>query len=669
MMEKGIKERAAQLRKELNRHNYLYYVLDEPEVSDAEYDRMMRELVGLEERDPALITPDSPTQRVGAPPLEKFVSAPHAVPMLSLENGFDEEEIRAFDQRVKKLLGADVPLTYTAEPKMDGVAVELIYENNQLVRASTRGDGFTGEDITANVRTIRTVPLALLAGPFSQILKRLEVRGEVFIALKAFRTLNQERLENGVPLFANPRNAAAGSLRQLDSKITAKRPLEIFCYGIGFAEGLSFETHWDTLQGLKGVGLRVNPLSRRCRGIETAIAYYKEIAAKRHQLAYEVDGVVIKVDNLALQKELGEKSRSPRWAIAYKFPATQETTRVLKIEVQVGRTGVLTPVAHLKPVSVGGVVVSRATLHNEDEVAKKDIRQGDTVLVQRAGDVIPEVVKVIVSKRTGQEVPFRMPNTCPVCGAEVVRLEGEVAYRCINTSCKAQVKERIKHFASQDALDIDGLGDKLIEQMVEKGFIKSYADIFSVKRDTLIGLERMAEKSADNLLAAIENSKRTTLARLIYALGIRHVGEHLARVLAERFGSLERFMAAGEEELLCVEEVGPQVATSVVTFFRNRENRENIDRILAGGVVPAAPASAKEKRLAGMTFVLTGTLPSMTRSEAKAKIEELGGKVVGAVSSKTSYVVAGEKPGSKLDNAKSLGIGILDEEGLKKLIS
>ena len=669
MVEKRIKERAAYLRKELNRHNYLYYMLDEPEISDAEYDRMMRELVGLEEQYPELITPDSPTQRVGAPPLEKFVSVPHAVPMLSLENGFDEEEIRAFDQRTKKFLDTDAPMTYTAEPKMDGVAVELTYENSQLVRVSTRGDGFTGEDITANARTIRTIPLALLADPFLRIPKRLEVRGEVFIALKAFRTLNKERVENGDSPFANPRNAAAGSLRQLDSKITAKRPLEIFCYGIGLVEGLSFKTHWDTLQGLKCLGLRVNPLTRRCKGIETAIAYYKEIASKRHQLAYEVDGVVIKVDDLTLQKRLGEKSRSPRWAIAYKFPATQETTRVMKIEVQVGRTGVLTPVAHLKPISVGGVVVSRATLHNEDEVVKKDIRQGDTVLVQRAGDVIPEVVKVIVSKRNGQEVPFRMPDTCPVCGSEVVRLEGEVAHRCINTSCKAQVKERIKHFASKDALDIDGLGDKLVEQMVEKGLIKSYADIFSVKRDTLIGLERMAEKSADNLFTAIEHSKRTTLARFIYALGIRHVGEHLAKVLAERFGSLERFMEAGEEELLRVEEVGPQVAKSVVTFFRNRENREHIDRILAEGVVPAAQASTKGKPLAGTTFVLTGTLPSMTRSEAKAKIEELGGKVLSAVSSKTSYVVAGKNPGSKLDKARSLGIGIMDEEGLKKLIS
>lgn len=668
-MEQAIKERAAYLRKELNRHNYLYYVLDEPEVSDAEYDRMMRELVELEEQHPELITPDSPTQRVGALPLEKFASVPHTLPMLSLENGLSEEEIMAFDQRVKKFLSTDARIAYTAEPKMDGTAVELIYENGILVRASTRGDGFTGEDITANVRTIRTVPLTLrtdVSFPFS---KTMDVRGEVFIALEAFRELNKERLEKGESLFANPRNAAAGSLRQLDSKITAQRPLEIFCYGIGMTEGLSVTTHWDILRRLKRLGLRINPLIQRCEGIKNAIDYYKEIESKRHQLPYEIDGVVIKVDDLDLQRKLGEKSRSPRWAIAYKFPPTQETTRVEKIEVQVGRTGVLTPVARLKPVPVGGVVVSRATLHNEDEVAKKDIREGDTVLVQRAGDVIPEVVKVIASKRTGNEVPFRMPDVCPVCGSEVVRLEGEVARRCINASCTAQVKERIKHFASKDALDIDGLGDKLVEQMVEKGLIKSYADLFGLERDTVVGLERMAEKSADNLLAALKKSKRTTLARFIYALGIRYVGEHLAKVLAERFGSLERLMGAHEEDLLSVEEIGPQVSKSVVAFFKNPENRRNIERLFDGGVVPEAAPAATKTPLAGKTFVVTGTLPSMTRAEAKARIEEQGGKVAGSVSSKTSYVIVGENPGSKLDKAKNLGIEILDEEGLKRLIS
>ncbi|MFH1672480.1 MAG: NAD-dependent DNA ligase LigA [Pseudomonadota bacterium] len=668
-MDKGIKERAAYLRQELNRHNYLYYVLDEPEVSDAEYDRMMRELVDLEKKYPELITPDSPTQRVGAPPLEKFEAVPHTIPMLSLENGFNEDEIRAFDQRVKKLLGEGVHVTYTAEPKMDGTAVELIYENGQLVRASTRGDGFTGEDITTNVRTIRTVPLTLLTDSSLPVPERLEVRGEVFIALDAFKEFNKERLEKGEPPFANPRNAAAGSLRQLDSKITAQRPLEMFCYGIGVVEGLLFDTHWAILNGLKSLGLRVNPLVHRCKGIESAIEYYKGIESKRHQLAYEVDGVVIKVDDIEFQKTLGEKSRSPRWAVAYKFRPTQETTRLVKIEVQVGRTGVLTPVAHLEPVSVGGVVVSRATLHNEDEIAKKDIREGDTVLVQRAGDVIPEVVKVILSKRTGKEPVFKMPDLCPVCGSEVVRLEGEAARRCINTSCKAQIKEGIKHFASKQALDIDGLGDKLIEQMVEKGLIKSYADLFSLNRDALINLERMAEKSSDNLLVAIEKSKRTTISRFIYALGIRYVGEHLAKVLAERFVSLEGLMEAGEEELLAVEEVGPQVSKSVIAFFKNIENRQNVDRILAAGVIPETTFAVREHPLAGKTFVLTGTLPSITRAEAKAKIEGLGGKVAGSVSSKTSYVVAGETPGSKLDKARILGVEILDEEGLKKLLA
>jgi DNA ligase (NAD+) len=667
-MEEAARERAAYIRKELNRHNYLYYLLDDPEISDAEYDRMMRELVDLEERFPELITPDSPTQRVGARPLEKFTTIEHTIPMLSLENGFDKDEIRAFDHRVKKLLGTDATITYTAEPKMDGTAVELIYEKGLLARASTRGDGFTGEDITANVRTIRTVPLVLLSDPSFPIPGRMEVRGEVFIGLSGFRSLNSQRLEQEETPFANPRNAAAGSLRQLDPGITARRPLEMFCYGIGVVEGADFNTHWEALQILRRLGLRINPLARICRGIESAVEYYRKIESERNELPYEIDGVVIKVDDLGLQRRLGKKSRSPRWAIAYKFAPTQESTSVVSIEVQVGRTGVLTPVANLAPVSVGGVVVSRATLHNEDEIAKKDIRRGDTVLVQRAGDVIPEVVKVIESKRTGGEVRFRMPDSCPVCGSEVVRLSGEVARRCINTSCRAQVKERIKHFASKNALDVDGLGDKLVKQLVEKGLVGSYADLFALKRDMICGLERMAEKSADNLLAAMEKSKKTTFDRFVYALGIRYVGQHLAKVLARHFGSLDRLIGANEEELLDLKEVGPQVAGSVVAFFGNPENRRNIERLLASGVMPEAMPVLHEPVLAGMTFVLTGTLSSLTRAQAKAQIERLGGKAAGTVSSRTSYVVAGENPGSKLNKARNLGIEIIDEEGLKEIL-
>ncbi len=668
MMEEAARERAAYIRKELNRHNYLYYLLDDPEISDAEYDRMMRELVDLEERFPELITPDSPTQRVGARPLEKFTTIEHTIPMLSLENGFDKDEIRAFDHRVKKLLGTDATITYTAEPKMDGTAVELIYEKGLLARASTRGDGFTGEDITANVRTIRTVPLVLLSDPSFPIPGRMEVRGEVFIGLSGFRSLNRQRLEREETPFANPRNAAAGSLRQLDPRITARRPLEMFCYGVGVVEGADFNTHWEALRILKRLGLRINPLARICRGIESAVEYYREIESERNELPYEIDGVVIKVDDLGLQRRLGKKSRSPRWAIAYKFAPTQESTSVVSIEVQVGRTGVLTPVANLAPVSVGGVVVSRATLHNEDEIAKKDIRRGDTVLVQRAGDVIPEVVKVIESKRTGGEVRFRMPDSCPVCGSEVVRLSGEVARRCINTSCRAQVKERIKHFASKNALDVDGLGDKLVKQLVEKGLVGSYADLFALKRDMICGLERMAEKSADNLLAAMEKSKKTTLDRFVYALGIRYVGQHLANVLARHFGSLERLIGANEEGLLDLKEVGPQVAGSVVAFFGNPENRRNIERLLASGVMPEAMPVLHEPTLVGMTFVLTGTLSSLTRAQAKAQIERLGGKAAGTVSSRTSYVVAGENPGSKLDKARNLGVEIIDEERLKEIL-
>ncbi len=661
-MNKDIRKMAAELREAIHRHNYLYYVLDEPEVSDAEYDRLMQELIALESAYPEFVVPDSPTQRVGAPPLEKFETIAHTVPMLSLENAFAEEEALAFDKRVQRFLKTDSPLLYTAEPKMDGVAVEITYENGRLVEASTRGDGYTGELITPNIRTIKTVPLALISTPSMAIPSRLEVRGEVFIPLDAFKQLNKERLDNGEALFANPRNAAAGSLRQLDSRITANRPLEIFCYGVGTVTDLEFTSHWKILQRLKALEFRVNPHIKPRAGIRDILVYYRGLLDKRHEFPYEMDGIVIKVDDLALQKKLGEKARSPRWAMAYKFPATQETTRILKINVQVGRTGVLTPVAHLEPVHVGGVTVSRATLHNEDEIKKKDIRVGDTVLIQRAGDVIPEVVKIITTRRTGVEQPFKMPATSPGCNSKVFRLEGEAACRCVNASCPAQLKERIKHFASKSAFDIDGLGDNLVGRLVDKGLLKSYVDLFLIDKATIAGLERMGEKSAQNLMDAIAKSKKVSLDRFVYALGIRHVGEHIAHVLARRFKSLSALMSAATDELMAVDEIGPRVSESVRAFFENLENQGNIKRMLKAGVTIETREAATKEALSGKTFVLTGALESMTRSQATDRIEAMGGRVSSSVSRKTTYMVAGKDPGSKLDKAKELGVGILNEK-------
>ncbi len=668
-MNEKIEKRAAELREALHRHNYLYYVLDEPEISDAEYDRFMQELVALETAHPELARPDSPTQRVGAPPLDKFETISHTIPMLSLENAFGEEDVRAFDQRIRRFLHYDASLLYVAEPKTDGVAVELVYENGRLTEASTRGDGYTGELITANVRTINTVPLVLMNKSYPAVPSRLEVRGEVFIPVEAFKQLNKERLESGEAPFANPRNAAAGSLRQLDSRITARRPLDIFCYGVGVVTDIAFDSHWRILQALRVFGFHVNPDIKPPSAIEDILVYYKDLSDKRHKFAYEMDGIVLKVDDLALQRRLGEKSRSPRWALAYKFQATQETTRLLKIEVQVGRTGSLTPVAHLEPVSIGGVTVSRATLHNEDEIRKKDIRVGDTVLVQRAGDVIPEVVKPIITKRTGAEQVFQMPELCPVCGSGVLRLEGEAVWRCVNANCPAQVKERIKHFASKGAFDIDGLGDKLVSQLVDKGLLKSYADVFFLDKGTLARLERMADKSAQNLVDAMVKSKRIALGRFIYALGVRHVGEHIAHVLARRFKRLEALMSATTEDLMATDEIGPQVSQSLTVFFKNAENQRNIERMLDAGVTIESEGVTGKVSMLGKTFVLTGTLQAMTRSEAKARIEALGGKVSSAVSPRTTHVVGGKEPGSKLQKAKDLGIKILNEGEFMAMLS
>ena len=664
-----IVQKVAALRKALHRHNYRYYILDNPEISDAEYDRMMQELKQLEENNPQLTSPDSPTARVGAAPLEKFDAVAHTIPMLSLDNGFNDEDILEFDRRVKRNLDTQGNILYTAEPKMDGVAVELIYENGKLATASTRGDGLTGEVITANVKTIKAVALVMQTDSLSAIPSRLEIRGEVFIGLDAFKKFNQERLEQELPPFANPRNAAAGSLRQLDSKITATRPLEIFFYGIGVVEDIAFDSHWKLLKSLKSWGFRINPLTRPTIAIKEVLDYYRELNEKRHALPYDIDGVVVKVDDISLQQRLGATSRSPRWAIAYKFKAMQETTTLEAIEVQVGRTGVLTPVALLMPVNVGGAMVSRATLHNEDEIEKKDIRLGDTVLVQRAGDVIPEIVKVIASKRDGSETQFKMPETCPVCDSPVIRMAGEAAIRCINSSCSAQVKERIKHFASKKAFDIDGLGDKLIDQLVDADLLTSFADIFSLDQETIRDLERMGAKSAANLQNAVEQSKSISFGRFLFALGMRHAGEHVSALLAEHFPDLHTLMNCSREELEAIEGIGPIVAESIASFFKREKNRRIIRQILDSGIKFEAASLRKIAKLQDKVFVLTGSLENFTRSQAKELIEAAGGKVSGSVSGNTDYLVTGKSPGSKLDRANKLGVVIIDEAQLKELLS
>jgi DNA ligase (NAD+) len=668
-IEPAVLKKVEELRIALHRHNYRYYVLNDPEISDAEYDRAMQALIELETAHPDLASPDSPTCRVGAPPLSSFGTVEHSVPMLSLGNGFTDADIMEFDRRIKKNLDTDEEIVYTVEPKLDGVAVELVYENGRLVMASTRGDGVNGEVITSNVKTIRSVPLIVSGGGEAlNISSRLEVRGEVFIGLEEFKQLNQERLDQNLSPFANPRNAAAGSLRQLDSRVTAKRPLEIFIYGVGIVTDLVLESHWETLHILKGLGFRINPHVRPKISIKEVLEYYGELSEKRHQLPYDIDGMVIKVDSLPMQNSLGSTSRSPRWALAYKFEAVQETTRIAGIEVQVGRTGVLTPVAHLDPVNIGGAMVSRATLHNEDEIAKKDIRVGDKVLAQRAGDVIPEIVKVITSQRTGAEKKFTMPRMCPVCKSEVVRGQDEAAARCINIACPAQIKERIKHFASKGAFDIDGLGNKLVEQLVDTGLLFSYADIFYLDEDKLKNLERMGPKSAGNIINAVSNSKSISLGRFIYALGIRHVGEHVAGILARAFGDLNKLKKAAAQALEAVDGVGPVVAESIVKFFAQDENIKTIDRILNSGVEIIWESGKQEGVLGGKVFVLTGTLETLTREDAKNIIEEAGGKVSGSVSGKTDYLLAGTSPGSKLKRAKDLGVEIIDETTFKRLM-
>jgi len=663
-----IVSRVKQLRQSLHRHNYRYYVLDDPEISDAEYDKMMRELVGLEADWPELASPDSPSVRVGAPPLSKFETTSHSVPMLSLDNGFHNSEIIDFDGRVKKFLKGESKILYTAEPKLDGLAVELIYEDGRLVIASTRGDGFSGEVITANVRTIKTVPLILQNIQDQKVPPLLEIRGEVFMGHEGFLHLNIDRLKHNLAPFANPRNAAAGSLRQLDSSITAQRPLEIFFYGVGSTTDLDLNSHWKILQMLKRLGFRINPHIRAKIEIKKVLDYYRELKEQRFQLPYDIDGMVVKVDDLSLQNSLGATSRSPRWAIAYKFQAVQATTEIHGIEVQVGRTGTLTPVACLKPVKVGGVMVGRATLHNEDEVRKKDIRIGDTVLVQRAGDVIPEVIKVIETKRKGDETVFDMPKNCPACGSTVVRPAGEAAIRCVNANCPAQVKERIKHFASKGAFDIDGLGDKLVDQLVEKKLLTSYADIFYLDKKKLEGLDRMGPKSAENIIAAIEHSKKIDFNRFIFALGIRYVGEHIAKILTFNFENLSQLIKASRKELEAIDGIGPVAAESVESFFDQIENRNTVGQLQHSGIQILQTSHKTAQVLKGKVFVLTGTLGAMTRRQAKEMIETAGGKVSSSVSRNTDYLVTGDSAGSKLRRAKDLGIPIIDEPAFKDLL-
>ncbi|MEX1297475.1 MAG: NAD-dependent DNA ligase LigA [Desulfotignum sp.] len=669
-MKSRIEYRVRQLQQMLTDHNYYYHVLDDPKISDAEYDRLMQELIGLETANPELKTPDSPTQRVGGAPLPAFDHAKHSIPMLSLDNAFSDQNILEFHARVLKNTGSD-DLLYTAEPKLDGVAIELRYENGILVQAVTRGDGFVGEVVTDNVRTIRSVPLGLRADAAS-CPDLLEVRGEVFISRAGFQDLNRQRENRGEPVFANPRNAAAGSLRQLDSAVTASRPLDLFVYGRGQVEGLTFDSQSEFLDALTALGFPVNPLVKKQITIDQALAFYRELIDLRPELPYEIDGMVIKVDRVDFQQQLGEKIKSPRWAIACKFAAIEKITRIRDILVQVGRTGTLTPVAVLEPVQVGGVTVSRATLHNMDEIRKKDIRIGDNALITRAGDVIPKVVTILPADRTGTEQMFDMPSHCPVCRSGVQRLEGEAAVKCINAACPAQRKERIRHFASKKGFDIEGLGKKLVNQLVDEGLLTSFADLFTLKPEKLIPLERMAEKSALNLVTAIDNARRIPLHRFIFALGIDHTGEHAARLLAQHFTTLDDLMAAAKEDLEAIHGMGAITAEAIAGFFASPENRALISQLKQGGVeIFNSLAEHQEKKdhmFAGKTMVLTGTLTGMTRTEAKSRLLALGAKVTNSVSKKTDFLVAGTEAGSKLAKARDLGVPVLDEDRFTVLL-
>jgi len=663
--------RVAELRRLIEHHNHRYYVLDDPEIPDAEYDRLLRELEALEAESPDLRTPDSPTQRVGAAPAEAFAEVEHALPMLSLGNAFDAQELLDFDRRVRERLQIE-EVVYTAETKLDGLAVSLRYERGTLLRAATRGDGARGEDVTANVRTIKAVPLRL-AGEAPEL---LEVRAEVYMTRAGFERLNAAQRESGAREFANPRNAAAGALRQLDPRVTAARPLTLFCYGLGLVRGGEApDTQFERLRWLASLGLRVSPQARRVRGAQGCLDYYHELGERRDRLGYEIDGCVFKVDRIADQERLGQVARAPRWAVAYKFPAREEMTRLLAIDVQVGRTGTLTPVARLEPVKVGGVTVTNATLHNQDEIERKDVRVGDTVVVRRAGDVIPEVVRVVEDRAHARRPRFdlltHVGGRCPVCGSRAERAEGESAVRCSGgLYCGAQRRQALRHFASRRAMDIDGLGEKIIDQLVERGMVHSPADLYRLGQEELAALDRMAEKSAANLVAAIERSRRTTLPRLVYALGIRDVGEATALALASWFGDLDPLMAADPETLMEVPDVGPVVAGHIRAFFDEPHNREVIAKLRERGVrwepIAVSRPQPGERPLEGRTVVITGTL-SAPRDEIRARLQALGAKVTGSVSARTDYLLAGGEAGSKLARARELGVEVVGEDWLASL--
>lgn len=660
---------AEKLRQQLNEYNYHYYVLDEPIISDAEYDELYKKLKEIETHHPELITIDSPTQRVGAKPLKAFAELKHVVPMLSLDNAFADEDVVAFDQRIKDRLKINHDIEYVCEPKLDGLAVTMHYQHGVLIKAATRGDGETGEDITENIRTIAMVPLCLHGDDFPAY---LEVRGEVYMPKKGFLALNKRAEQRGEKIFVNPRNAAAGSLRQLDSNITASRPLEIFCYGVGIVEGGKLpETQAHMLQGLKTWGFRVNSDNKVVKGAEGCLAYYHEMQHKRETLPFEIDGVVYKVNAIADQLKLGFVSRAPRWAVAHKFPSEEVITQVEDVEFQVGRTGAITPVARLKPVFVHGVTVSNATLHNMDEIQRKDIHINDTVVVRRAGDVIPEVVMVLKDRRPSHAQVIQLPKNCPVCHSEIEHIEGEAIARCSGgLFCAAQRKEAIKHFASRRAMDIEGLGDKLVDQLVELNLIKNPGDLYTLTLDQLANLDRMAEKSAQNILDALAESKKTTLARFIYALGIREVGEATAKQLAKQYGDLPPLMTATVDALQAIQDIGPVVAHHIVTFFSEEHNQAVIRQLLTAGIYwEKIDKLSQALPLVGKTFVLTGTLTSLTRDEAKEKLESLGAKVAGSVSAKTYCVIVGADPGSKLDKAKGLGVTVMDEEYFLKFLA
>ncbi len=667
---RDVARRIDDLRRQIDHHNFRYYVLDDPEIGDAEYDTLFRELVELERDHPELATPDSPTQRVGAPPLEAFEQVVHGVPMLSLNNAFSDEDVLAFDRRLREALDLDT-VEYSVEPKFDGLAVTLLYRDGTLATGATRGDGYTGENVTANLRTVRALPLALRGAAVPPV---LEVRGEVLMLKRHFEALNATQTARGEKPFANPRNAAAGSLRQLDSRITAGRRLAFFAYGVGEVEWGRLpvpETHAGLLDALERMELPVARERAVVQGADSLLAFYRRLASKREALPFEIDGAVYKVNELELQDRLGFVSRAPRFAVAHKFPAEEATTTVVGIDVQVGRTGALTPVARLAPVSVGGVTVTNATLHNEDEVRRKDVMIGDTVVVRRAGDVIPEVVRIVADRRPRNARAFAMPSHCPVCRSKVVRLPDEAVARCSGgLVCPAQRKQAILHFAGRRAMDIDGLGEKLVDQLVDRGLVKTPADLYALDVETLAGLERMAEKSAANLVAAIAHSKDTTLARLVYALGIRHVGEATAKDLADHFGDIDELVAADEDALQAAPEVGPILARSIREFLSERHNLAVIQALRDAGVrwKCASRAARRTRPLAGKTLVLTGTLPTLTRDEAKVLIEQAGGRVTGSVSRKTDFVVAGDDAGGKLDKARDLDVSVIDEQTLREMV-